>query len=349
MKKIILLFGFLSALLTYLNAQDYVLTVPVGWGTGVTGGGTNTPVIVNTESALRNALKSNSVIIIDGTVALDSTIYPTDINNLTVLGRNGAVLNSVEGVFVFRNSSNVIVRNMKFVGPGSATDQRPDLLCLENTTLVWIDHCEFVDGADGNFDIRSSSNYIAVTWCKFSYTDKSGIHAFSNLIGSSDRETSDRGTLKVTFQYCWWAEGVQERMPRVRFGQVHVVNNLYTSAVSNYCIRGGFEADLYIDKNAFVGVKSPVTHNENQNFNCTFTSDNLLSNVSETNTKEKIDALAGRQGEATWNPYTTSSYLIRAIPASDVQRTVSHAACGAGATLLVAADGTVSSTCTNVR
>jgi pectate lyase len=62
----------------------------------------------------------------------------------------------------------------------------------------------------------------------------------------------------VTYQSCWWADGVQERMPRVRFGQVHVVNNLFTCSGNNYCVRAGFEADLLVEGNVFRGVSTPI-------------------------------------------------------------------------------------------
>ncbi len=344
MKKILFLL-LVSFSVVNIGAQEYAMTAPIGWGTGTTGGGAKTPVTVSTESALRSAIKSNSVVIIDKSFTLNSTIKPNGISNLTILGRNGATLTCKAGGLVFESCSNIIVRNIKLVGPGAETNQGDDPLNLNNTTKVWIDHCEIVDGSDGNFDIRSAANYIAVTWCKFSYTSKSALHEFSNLIGSSDSDTGDRGKLKVTFQYCWWAQGCVERMPRIRFGQVHLVNNLYNSAASNYCARAGLEADLYIDKNAFVGVRSPLTNNESQTFNSTFTTDNLLSNVLGTNTKVKIDALGGRKGEATWNPYTTTNYTISTIPASQVQSAVSNASCGAGATLTVAANGSISTPC----
>jgi pectate lyase len=39
-------------------------------------------------------------------------------------------------------------------------------------------------------------------------------------VGSSNTTELDRGKLKVTFHHNWWADGVIERMPRVRFGDV---------------------------------------------------------------------------------------------------------------------------------
>ncbi|MBY0427413.1 MAG: hypothetical protein K2Q22_17390, partial [Cytophagales bacterium] len=66
------------------------------------------------------------------------------------------------------------------------------------------------------------------------------------------------GKLRITFQYNWWSEGCVERMPRVRFGKLHIVNNLYNSSVSKYCILAGYHADLLIENNAFINVKTPI-------------------------------------------------------------------------------------------
>jgi pectate lyase len=63
-------------------------------------------------------------------------------------------------------------------------------------------------------------------------------HRFSNLVGHSDNNASeDAGRLHVTFHHNWWGQLVHERMPRVRFGRVHVYNNFYNSPGNNYCIR----------------------------------------------------------------------------------------------------------------
>lgn len=136
-----------------------------------------------------------------------------------------------------------------------------DNLDLHGSTNIWVDHCDFQDGVDGNFDCNNGSDNIAVTWCRFRYliepwpggSGGSSDHRFSNLWGGSDSEDESIGHLNTTFYACWWDEGCRERMPRVRFGKVHMLNCLYSTTVANYCISAGYLSNLYVERNAFVG------------------------------------------------------------------------------------------------
>ena len=99
---------------------------------------------------------------------------------------------------------------------------------------------------------------MTVSWTKFSYSSvRSGGHQFSNLIGSADNLPEDEGHLRVTFHHDWWAANVDQRMPRVRYGQVHLFDNLYTASGNSYCIMAGTQASILSENNAFVGVQEP--------------------------------------------------------------------------------------------
>lgn len=134
------------------------------------------------------------------------------------------------GIFNLKNCTNFILRNIKFVGPGSCDVGGYDLISSTGTTHLWVDHCEFTDGIDGNFDITKGSDFVTVSWCTFSYTDRSYNHQNCCLIGSSDSDTGDLNKLNVTFANCLWGEGVNARMPMARFGNIHMVNNYYNCA-----------------------------------------------------------------------------------------------------------------------
>ena len=97
---------------------------------------------------------------------------------------------------------------------------------------------------------------MTVSWCKFHYTRNNG-HNFVNLIGSSDTATEDRGKLHVTFHHNWWGNLCIERMPRVRFGQVHVYNNYYSATGNNYAVRAALESQNLVENNYFDGTADP--------------------------------------------------------------------------------------------
>jgi len=290
----VLFFGPLSGLF----AQDQCQ--PVGWVTqngGVTGGGNATPTVVRTYNELKDAITSASVKVVhvSGTITIPSggRISFQDQTGKSVIGLPGAKLVSADrtsgnsGIFNVKRCKNIIIRNLIFEGPGAYDVDGWDNMVLDNCTNIWVDHCEFQDALDGNFDIKSASDFISVTWCKFVYNKPptaggsggSPDHRFSNLIGSGDGATGDRGKLRITFQYNWWAEGCKARMPRVRFGKVHIANNYFNSTVSSSCVMAGFEADLLVEGNVFEKVNTPIDF-MNNTFTAVTARNNTFTGVS---------------------------------------------------------------------
>jgi pectate lyase len=51
---------------------------------------------------------------------------------------------------------------------------------------------------------------------------------------------------------------VNQRMPRVRFGKVHVFNSLYTAAGDTACIEVGVSCNIRSENNVFQGVSNAV-------------------------------------------------------------------------------------------
>lgn len=134
------------------------------------------------------------------------------------------------GTMSISRSENIIVRNLTFVGPGAIDVGGSDLLTItHHSRNIWIDHCEMIDGMDGCLDINGHADFITISWCRFRYTDRTYIHANTSLVGSSDRELFNGvDNLNVTYACCHWDTGCDQRMPMVRFGTVHVLNNYYT-------------------------------------------------------------------------------------------------------------------------
>ena len=181
-------------------------------------------------------------------------------DNTTIVGLDGRA--TIRGAFIdIRGSSsarrrNVIIRNITFEdvydcfpawspsknadGTWSGTGEwnsEYDAIALRESERVWIDHNEFRDVAtadttlptyfgakyqihDGHLDITNASDRVTVSWNRFLDHDK------TMLIGSSDSATADTGRLRVTLHHNLF-ENVGQRVPRVRYGQVHVYNNYY--------------------------------------------------------------------------------------------------------------------------
>lgn len=158
------------------------------------------------------------------------------------------------GIFSFSKCQNIIVRNIKFVGPGSIDVGGSDLLSFLETKNSWVDHCEFTDGMDGNFDITRSSDFNTVSWCSFSYTDRSYMHQNTNLIGGSDSEAT--GYLNTTFAFNHWGANCRARMPMARVGKIHMLNNYFTSTTASNCINPRKNSEFLVEGNYFgPGVK----------------------------------------------------------------------------------------------
>jgi pectate lyase len=250
----------------------------VGWASvnemnqnGTTGGGTTAPVTV-TSTANFNTNASGTaarVIYVMGSLSGNFSIS----SNKTVVGLCGATL---QGHVSISNAVNVILRNIKVVGnncsdsPQDCSGGADAISITNNSHHVWIDHLDVSDGSDGNLDTNAGSDLVTVSWTKFSYSTRrtdpmagaSG-HRFSNLIGSADNLPGDVGHLRVTWHHDWWAQNVDQRMPRTRYGNIHVFNNLFTATGNSYCTNAGIQTHVLVENNAYVGVNRPLAPDAN--------------------------------------------------------------------------------------
>ncbi len=202
-------------------------------------------------------------------------------SNTTIVGLGDSA--TVRGAwFDVRPSSgstltNVIIRNINFQdtydcfpewsptdGTLGSWNSVLDSISLRNSEHVWIDHNSFQDLAtadrlapmyfgvlyqqhDGLVDITNASDYVTVSWNRFFNHDK------VMLIGGSNDAPADVGKLRVTVHHNLFDTLVQ-RMPRVRFGQVHVYNNYYKivdDPAYEYAWGVGVESRIYAENNYF--------------------------------------------------------------------------------------------------
>lgn len=197
-------------------------------------------------------------------------------SNITIVGEDGA---RIEGAHLYVNrASQVILRNFE---SSDAYDCFPEwdptdgalgnwnalydnVSVMNDTTNVWVDHLTLNDGIhppsslptelgrkfevhDGLLDITHSASYVTVSNSVLESHDK------TSLVGSSDNRPQDEGRLKVTWRTNLF-HNLGQRVPRVRYGDVDVYNNLYSyddTYLFQYALGVGVNSSVIAEHNAF--------------------------------------------------------------------------------------------------
>jgi pectate lyase len=338
---------FLLIVFSYFNvfSQSNYTASPQGYGAATTGGGSVAPIIVTTWADLRTQMQStgSKVILVSGVLTVPANQQlRAIITNKSLIGLPGAKLISNTtvhpggGIIYLRpGSNNVIIRNLIFEGPGAYDIDGEDSLTADGCINLWVDHCEFQDGLDGNFDIKGLSDNITVSWCKFTYlkppipggSGGSNDHRFSNLVGSGANDAPADGKFSVTFQSCFWATGCRERMPRARNAQLHILNCYYNTEVANsraLGLGGGVNSTTcFVQNSNFSGIPIVYTNYPGDGGTVALAFDNCINGVTNVGT------------------VTPPTYTTIILPVNDVITNVTDLTCGAGATLSVTAAGVI--------
>lgn len=335
-------------------AQNYFFNTPQGFGAAATGGGNASPVTVSTYTDLKTNMTTAGakVILVSGQITIPSS-QPISavISNKTIIGLPGAkLINETQsspgaGIFYLKpGSNNIIIRNLIFVGPAAYDIDGQDNMTSDGCTNLWVDHCEFQDGQDGNFDIKGLSDNVTVSWCKFTYlkaavpggSGGTNDHRFSDLVGSSSTDAPADGHYSITFQNNYWATGCKERMPRARNGELHILNCYYNVGVTGSLaigLGGGINnTTCYVENTNFANITQVY-----RNYNST---DGGTVNLNFSNCLN---------GVANVGSVTPPSYSTSVMPVNEVADRLSDSGCGAGATLHVSNSGVITpGNCTNL-
>lgn len=214
-------------------------------------------------------------------------------SNTTLIG-DGPGAGFINAWIDITSVSQVIVRNLTIVAPcdvGPVWDptdgatgnwnSQYDAIGIVTATQVWIDRNTITDAPvtddtlpiengktkqchDGAIDITKGADLITISNNLITKHDK------TMLVGGSDSLTSDAGKLRITLTNNVF-NGVTQRVPRVRFGQVHLFNNYFVGSKTanpyphSYSIGVGKQANILSHNNVFaidgaVGCDSVVTY-----------------------------------------------------------------------------------------
>jgi pectate lyase len=209
-------------------------------------------------------------------------------SNTTVIGL-GPDSGFVGANIVILSATNVVLRNLSVEAPvdyfttwspddgNGAWNARFDAVSSVTSDHLWIDHVRLSDGRfpdseaplgpngkpanrhDGLLDLKDGTDFVTISNSRLSNHDK------TMLLGSGDEHVDkDGGKLRVSYIGNYF-ENLQQRAPRVRFGQVHVVNNYFTGSTddpyypltseaqggSSYFLGAGYESRIFSERNAF--------------------------------------------------------------------------------------------------
>jgi pectate lyase len=297
----------------------------VGWATvdgGTQGGGAATPQRVTSIADLRTLAGDGTarVIEISGTITTGTT--PLEIkSNKTLVGvdKNATIKG---GVNMGDGTSNVIIRNLNILGVGTSSNsgEPVDTVAARGSHNLWFDHLNLTDGPDGMLDLTKGSDHATVSWCKVSYATSNRDHRLSLLFGAGSTEgATDTGKNNHTIHHNWFAQNVDQRMPRVLFGKSHAFNNYYNSPGNSYCVGSGSFASVLVENNYFKDVKSPHQFADTNHAYIAAT-----GNVYDNTTGNKETGLGGTDG-ASVGPWTPS-YPYTLDKAADVPSIVQRCA-----------------------
>jgi pectate lyase len=326
---------------------DFCMTAPVGYGRSATGGSGGQIVTVASHTELKNALKATgkAIIIVTQDITFgEGAMISEVVKDKTLLGLKGVKLLSTAqvkngGILGLKaGSNNVIIRNLIFEGPGAYDVDGNDLLSNMGCLNLWVDHCEFYDGVDGNFDNTNSADNVSISWCKFGYNKPpkaggsggSNDHRFSNLIGGSESAAPADKHYSITFHYCYWSNGCRERMPRARNAELHILNCYYNTDITSSTALG-LEAgtqglDCYVEGSHFKQINT------------------IYKNYGGTPTLAIVNCLATKTLPANIGTTPQPAYPYTVLPVENVEAAVTGE-CGAGATLDITTAGEISSPC----
>ncbi|CAF2000011.1 hypothetical protein Bca4012_078405 [Brassica carinata] len=170
--------------------------------------------------------------------------------NVHIMGGAGLTLQFVKNVIIH----NIHIKHIKCGAGGMIRDcehhvgQRSksdgDGINIFGATNIWIDHVSMTHCSDGMIDAIMGST--AITISNSHLTD----HNEVLLFGGKDGDVIDK-KMQITVAFNHFGKRLVQRMPRVRYGLVHVVNNDYTHW-EMYAIGGNKNPTIISQGNRFI-------------------------------------------------------------------------------------------------
>ncbi|KAK7295329.1 hypothetical protein RJT34_18235 [Clitoria ternatea] len=184
-----------------------------------------------------------NVVIMDG-----AGITMQYVNNVIVHGIRIKNIKSKNGGLIRDGADHISLR----------TRSDGDAISVFASSNIWIDHISLSQAEDGLIDVIYGSTAVTISNCHLTK------HNDVMLFGANDQHTLDK-IMQITVAFNHFGRGLVQRMPRCRFGFVHVLNNDYTHWLM-YAIGGSAAPTILSQGNRFIAphnkAAKEVTHRD---------------------------------------------------------------------------------------
>lgn len=175
---------------------------------------------------------------------------------LTMQFVNNVIIHSIRIKDIVPKNGGMIRDSYNHVGQRTQSDG--DAISIFESSNIWIDHVSLSNCADGLIDVIQGSTAVTISNCHMTK------HNDVMLFGASDQYDKDK-IMQITVAFNHFGQGLIQRMPRCRFGFVHVLNNDYTHWVM-YAIGGSSGPTILSQGNRFIAPNNDsakiVTHRD---------------------------------------------------------------------------------------
>ncbi|KAJ3683619.1 hypothetical protein LUZ60_013846 [Juncus effusus] len=185
-------------------------------------------------------------------------------SNKTIDGRGARVHIAYGAQITMQNVENIIIHNVHIHNItnswggmvrgslshfGFRTASDGDGISILSSSNIWIDHVSMWNCKDGLIDVIQGSTAITISNSHFTK------HQHVMLFGASNSHEEDK-IMQVTVAFNHFGKGLEQRMPRCRFGFFHVVNNDYTHWLM-YAIGGNMNPTIISQGNRYIAPPNP--------------------------------------------------------------------------------------------
>ncbi|KAH1076037.1 hypothetical protein AAZX31_19G019100 [Glycine max] len=204
-------------------------------------------------------IKLNQELMISSDKTIDgrgANVVFRDGAGLTIQFVNNVIIHGVRIKNIVPKEGGMIRDSYNHVGLRTKSDG--DAISIFGASNVWIDHVSLSNCADGLIDVIQGSTAITISNCHMTK------HNDVMLFGASDSYSGDK-IMQITVAFNHFGQGLVQRMPRCRWGFVHVLNNDYTHWMM-YAIGGSSGPTILSQGNRFIAPNNNaaklITHRD---------------------------------------------------------------------------------------